>query len=164
MKAEIFQMKITKVAILGKLPTRNKAPFDDSGWDIWSVNKRPNEILLPRVNKWFDLHFEPFTSDQDFTRDNFPFKEIEEMLGGHYFNNTISYVIAYAIYKGYKEIALYGMAFNTEPEKKIKQYENVRELIFFAKGKGIKITAPFDSVMLQEYPQYTKEYVANKPK
>ena len=81
------------------------------------------------------------------------------MLGGHYFNNSISYVIAYAIYKGYKEISLYGMDFQTLAERKIKQYENVRELIFFAKGKGIKITAPYDKLMLQEYPQYTREYV-----
>ena len=122
---------IKKVAILGKLPTRLNAPFGDSNWEIWSVNKRPQETL-PRVDKWFDLHFEPFTPGQDFTRDNFPFEDIDAMLGGHYFNNSMSYVIAYVIYKGFKEIALYGMAFNSEPERKIKQYENVRELIFFA--------------------------------
>ena len=157
-------MKTTKVAILGKLNTRVQAPFGDISWDIWSVNRRPNEEKLPRVDLWFDLHFEPFTSGQDFTRENFPFEEIERMLGGHYFNNTISYVIAYAILKGYKEIALYGMNFSTAAEKQIKQYENVRELIFFAKGKGIKVTAPYDKIMVQEYPQYTREYVANKPK
>lgn len=157
-------MQRTKVAILGKLPTRFKAPFNNPEWEIWSVNKRPNEEPLLRVDKWFDLHFEPFTQGQDFTRENFPFEEIDEMLGGHYFNNSMSYVIAYAIYKGFKEITLYGMAFNSEPERKIKQYENVRELIFFAKGKGIKVTAPYDPIMLKEYPAYTKEYVANKPK
>ena len=157
-------MKITKVAILGKLTTKHKAPFDNPEWEIWSVNKRPIEDYLPRVDKWFDLHFEPFTPNQDFTRENFPFKEIEKMVGGHYFNNTVSYLIAYAIYKGYKEIALYGMRFDSIAEQKIKQYENVRELIFFAKGKGIKISSPADQIMLQEYPQYTQEYVANKPK
>lgn len=153
-----------KVAILGKLPTQDKAPFNDPEWDIWSINRRPNEKQKTRVDLWFDLHFEPFTPGQDFTRENFPFDEIENMLGGHYFNNTISYVIAYAILKGYKEIALYGMRFVTEAERKIKQYENVRELIFFAKGKGIKVTAPYDEIMIAQYPQYTKEYVANKPK
>ena len=61
-----------KVAILGKKPTRLKAPFNDKEWDIWSVNKRPDEIL-PRCDKWFDLHYEPFNENQDFTRDNFPF-------------------------------------------------------------------------------------------
>lgn len=153
-----------KVAILGKLNTREKAPFGCKEWDIWSVNRRENEKELPRVDLWFDLHFEPFTQGQDFTRENFPFDEIEQMLGGHYFNNTVSYLIAYAIYKGYKEIALYGMRFETPAEKQIKQYENVRELIFFAKGRGIKVTAPYDNIMVAEYPTYTKEYVENKPK
>ena len=155
---------IKKVAILGKLPTKLKAPFDDKEWDIWSVNRRSNEEKLPRVDLWFDLHFEPFTEGQDFNRDNFPFEVIEKMLGGHYFNNTVSYLIAFAIYKGYKEIALYGMSFSTSAEQKIKQYENVRELIFFAKGRGIKVTAPFDEVMLAEYPAYTKEYLKVKPR
>ena len=153
-----------KVAILGKLDTREKAPFDDKTWDIWSINKRPYEQPLPRVDLWFDLQFKPFSEDEDFTRENFPFEEIEKMVGGHYFNNTVSYVIAYAIYKGYKEIALYGMRFTTAAEQKIKQRENVRELIFFAKGRGIKVTAPFDEVMVEEYPAYTKEYVATKPR
>ena len=152
-----------KVAIVGKLPTKHKAPYNDTDWEIWSVNRRENEEL-PRVDLWFDLHFEPFSKGQDFTRENFPFDDIEAMLGGHYFNNTVSYVIAYAIYKGYKEIALYGMRFNNEAEMKIKQYENVRELIFFAKGRGITVTAPEDEVMVAEYPVYTPEYVANKPK
>ena len=155
-------MKNKKVAILGKLDTRYKAPFEDKSWDIWSVNKRPNEQPIPRCDLWFDLHFEPFSKDQDILRENFPFDEIDSMLGGHYFNNSVSYLIAYAILKGYKEIALYGMRFNAQAEIRIKQYENVRELIFFAKGKGIKVTAPYDSIMLQEYPQYTPEYLKNR--
>lgn len=153
-----------KVAIIGKLNTRFKCPYDKPDWDIWGINKKEWETLPFKVNLWFDLHFEPFSKGQDFTRDNFPFEEIEKMIGGHYFNNTVSYVIAYAIYKGYEEIALYGMRFDAPAEKLIKQYENVRELIFFAKGKSIKVTAPYDAVMLQEYPAYTKEYIANKPK
>ncbi len=151
-----------KVAILGKLSTKYKAPFNDKSWEIWGLNKRPFEEL-PRVDLWFDLHFKPFSAGQDFTRENFPFEKIDEMVGGHYFNNTVSYLIAYAILKGYKEIALFGMAFDNAAERKIGQYGNVRELIFFAKGKGIKVTAPADPVMVKEYPQYTKEYVKNKP-
>lgn len=164
MKKVQSQTTTTKVAILGKLPTKYKAPFNDTEWEIWSVNKHSDEANIPRVDLWFDLHFEPYKKNADFTRDNFPFDDIEKMVGGHYFNNTISYLIGYAILKGYKEIALYGMAFTTPAEQKIKQYENVRELIFFAKGKGIKVTAPFDKRMVEQYPLYTQEYVANKPK
>ena len=33
-----------KVAILGKLPTKFKAPFDDKKWDIWTLNYHNEEI------------------------------------------------------------------------------------------------------------------------
>jgi hypothetical protein len=56
--------------------------------------------------------------------------------------------------KGYEEIALYGMRFVTDDQPRVEQYANVRELIFFAKGKGIKVTAPYDDVMLKEYTLY----------
>lgn len=144
---------IKKVAILGKLPTKFKAPFGDDSWDIWTLNYHKEE--LPRVTLWFDIHaFNP-NKRADITRTNYPFEEAERMLGGQYFNNSISYMIAYAILKGYEEIALYGMRFNAQHEaRRDGEYQNVRELIFFAKGKGLKITAPQDQPMLIEYPLY----------
>jgi hypothetical protein len=64
-------------------------------------------------------------------------------------------LIAYAILQGYKEIALYGMRFDAEHEaRRNGEYQNVRELLFFAKGRGVKVTAPADRTMLQEYPYY----------
>lgn len=144
----------TKVAILGKLPTKMFAPFYLKDWDIWAFNYHKDERLLPRIDLWFDLHtFRP-NPKADIKRKDFPFKAIEEMLGGQYINNSASYLIAYAILKGYEEIALYGMQFNSDRENRTKQYQNVREMIFFAKGKGIKVTAPRDEKMLEEYPLY----------
>ena len=46
------------------------------------------------------------------------------------------------------------MRFYTDNEHRREEYQNVRELIFFAKGSGIKITAPYDEVMLKEYEYY----------
>lgn len=143
----------SKVAILGKLETKFKAPFDDFTYDIWAFNKHQEE--LPRVDMWFDLHTQSPNSKADIKRDIFPIKMVETMVGGKYFNNTVSYLIAYAILCGYKEIALYGMSFDASFEhRRNGEYQNVRELIFYAKGRGIKVTAPFDSVMLQEYEPY----------
>lgn len=142
-----------KVAILGKLPTKYGAPFGNKKWDIWIFNYH-NDIL-PRVTKWFDIHAEGANPDADITRKNFPFKKVEKLVGGQYFNNSASYLIAYAILQGYKEIALYGMRFNATLEvRRDGEYQNVRELIFFARGKGIKVTAPCDKEMLKEYPYY----------
>ena len=144
----------TKVAILGKLPTKFKAPFEDKEWDIWTLNKHIDCEKLPRVDLWFDIHSRGIYEKANITRENYPFKEAEELAGGQYFNNSISYMIAYAILKGYKEIALYGMRFTTDNEHRRGEYQNVREWIFYCKGKGIKVTAPEDSIMLQEYKLY----------
>lgn len=145
---------MNKVAILGKLPTKFKAPFNNSEWDIWTLNIHSDANLLPRVTHWFDIHAHGANPKADITRANFPFKEVEQLVGGQYFNNSIAYMIAYAILKGYKEIALYGMAFISDNEHRRSEFFNVRELIFFAKGKGVKVTAPVDPIMLKDYPYY----------
>ena len=142
-----------KVAILGKLPTKHNAPFGNTSWDIWAFNKHNDTI--PRVTKWFDIHAHKPNQDAEITRANFPFEEVEKLVGGQYFNNSVSYLIAYAILQGYEEIALYGMRFDAAHEaRRNGEWQNVRELIFFAKGRGIKVTAPADKEMMREYPYY----------
>lgn len=143
-----------KVAILGKLPTKFKAPFDDKSYDIWTLNYHSDYNKLPRIDLLFDIHAHKPNPKADIKREDYPFKDAENLLGGNFFNNTISYMIAYAILKGYKEIELYGMRFTNDNERRNSEYQNVRELIFFAKGLGIKVTSPEDSVMLKEYGYY----------
>ena len=144
-----------KLAILGKLDTKFNAPFDDPNYDIWAFNLHSDENQIKRVDVWFDIHTHEWVNPKAIIkRDNFPFDECHKLVGGHYFNNTVSYLIALAILKGYKEIELYGMRFNSGEEVRKQEYNNVRELIFFAKGRGIKITAPYDPIMLKEYPLY----------
>lgn len=152
-------MKITKkVAILGKLETKFKAPFDDLSYDIWAFNVHVDEAKLKRVTVWFDIHNKSnaYTPNPNatITRKNFPFKECEELVGGQYFNNSASYLIAYAILQGYEEIELYGMRFYTDFEQRKMERQNVREICMFARGRGIKISAPYDSCLLDEYPLY----------
>lgn len=145
---------MNKLAILGKLPTKFKAPFDNSDYDIWGFNYHEDFKKIKRYTLWFDIHANNPNPIANITRENFPFKECEELIGGQYFNNSASYLIAYAIMQGYKEIELYGMRFKAGHEnKRDGEYQNVRELIFFARGKGIKITTPYDD-LLKEYPLY----------
>lgn len=140
-----------KVAILGKLASKFNAPFEDWSWDIWAFNYHNEE--LPRVTTWFDIHKYGPNPIAEITRDNFPFDEVEKLVGGQYFNNTVSYLIAYAILKNYREIALYGMRFENDKESRRGEYHNLRELIFFAKGKGLIIEA-YDEPILRQYPLY----------
>lgn len=141
-----------KVAILGKLPTKKKAPFNNKDWEIWTCNYHQEE--LPRITRWFDIHANNPNPRADITRKNYPFKEVEKMLGGQYINNSFSYMIAYAIYKRYTHIALYGAQFLNDLERRTGQYSNVREILMFARGRGIKVTAPYDTIMIREYDRY----------
>lgn len=144
----------SKVAILGKLPTKFKAPFDNMSYDIWAFNTHSDADKIKRVSTWFDIHTRGFNPNADVKRAQFPFKECEELLGGQYFNNSASYLIAYAILKGYKTIELYGMKFIDGSERRRYERQNVRELIFFARGRGINISAPYDGELLREYELY----------
>ena len=141
---------------MSKLPSKFKAPFEDKTWDIWTLNRHIDFDKLPRIDLLFDIHAKSPNENANITRKNYPFKDVEQLLGGQYFNNSISYMIAYAILKGYKEIALYGMRFDASHEtRRNGEYQNVRELIFFAKGKGIRVISPVDNnVMLKEYERY----------
>lgn len=141
-----------KVAILGKLETKFKAPFDDPDFDIWGFNY--HKTMPPRYTEWFDIHTKNPNPIATITRKNYPFSAVTNLLGGNYINNSASYLIAYAILKGYKEIHLYGMRFLNDFERRNNEFQNVREMIFFAKGKGIKVLAPYDTIMLNEYPIY----------
>ena len=140
-----------KVAILGKLPSKYFAPFEDMSYDIWTCNY--NEVLA-RVDHVFDIHAHGANPKATINRSNFPFTKCEKLVGGQYFNNTFSYMIAYAILKGYKEIEIYGCRFIDDSEQRAKQKQSTRELVMFARGRGIKVTAPADECLLEEYEYY----------
>lgn len=146
-------MGTKKVVILGKLETKYSAPFEDPSWEIWSMNKHKDQELIPRVDKWFDIHENPSNPNADVLRKDFPFEKCKALMGGNYFNNITSYLIAYAIVEGYTEIALYGMRFTNDHDHRNVELDNVRQWIFFAKGRGVKIEIPCDKEFL--LPEYT---------
>ena len=141
-----------KVAILGKLVSKFNAPFEDMSYDIWTLNYHTED--LPRVTLWFDLHTKNPNPRANITRANYPFTAAEALIGGNYYNNSFSYMIAYAIIKGYEEIELYGCRFLHDQEVREQQRQSVRELVMFARGRGIKVTAPADECLLDEYEYY----------
>ena len=140
-----------KVAILGKLVSKYNAPFEDMSYDIWTCNYNDP---LPRVDHIFDIHSHGANPKATITRSNYPFRDVEELVGGQYFNNTFSYMIAFAILFHYREIELYGVRLYNDHEIREHQRQNVRELVFFARGRGIKVTAPADECLLEEYEYY----------
>ncbi len=144
----------TKFAILGKLDTKYYAPFDDSEWVILTMGRHLDHDLIPRIDKYFDIHLEHKVEnfEADIKRDNFPFEECKELLNGNYFCTTSAYLIAYAILEGATEIALYGMKFEIDHERRLEEKRNVRELVFFARGRNIKVY-DYDGIVTKEYDE-----------
>lgn len=146
-----------KIAILGKLKTKFNAPFDDDSWEIWSMNLHGDAKFIPRVDKWFDIHKKPGNINADVLRKDFDFDACRQLVGGNYFNNSVSFMIAFAILEGATHINLYGMRFECDHERRHGEYYNVRELVFFARGRGIIVEAPFDEVLLKDFDIYSED-------
>ena len=146
--------KMLKVAILGKLPSKMYAPFDDPEWEIWTCNKHK----IPRFTRWFDIHKNPSLYDNDInekliTLDKYPLEEVIDLLGGYYLNNSISYMIMYGVLLNASEIRLYGVALNNDHEIRTHQRQGTREICMFARGRGIKVWS-YEPTLLEEYPLY----------
>lgn len=128
-----------RFAILGKLESKFFAPFEDTDVTIISMNKHVDEILIPRVDFWFDLHEVPDKQDADFKKYNFPFEDCHKLVHGKRFCTTAAYLIAWCVLQGATEISLYGMRFTPDHERRIRELHNVREMIYFCWGRGITI-------------------------
>jgi hypothetical protein len=73
----------------------------------------------------------------------YPINEIIAKYGG-YFTNTISYMIAYAIYLGAKEIGIWGVDMAVDSEYH-HQRPSCEYFIGLAKGMGINVVIPAES-------------------
>ena len=146
-----------KVAIIGKLPSKWEAFKLDESWSIYGCNVHHDMNKIPRFDLWFDIHSNPskynIQSDKLITKNNYPLNEAISLVGGRFFNNSISYMIAYAILQGATHISLYGVRLSNSEEIRTKQRECVDRLLFFAKGRGIEVYSIEDTI-LQEYELY----------
>lgn len=129
-----------RYVILGKLPTKYYCPyFEDPDCCIISMNLHDDCYLLPRIDYWFDLHQTP-EIQADYTKDNFPFEECHKLVGRRFYS-TMAYMIAFAVLKGADEICIYGCRFTPDGNsRRERELHNVREMLFYCLGRGIKIT------------------------
>ena len=147
-----------KIALIGKLQSKLYAPYWDKEWQIWGCNKHIDFDIIPRYDLWFDIHKNPQTyseipQDKLILRDNDFIEWCNKELEGNYLNSSFAYMIMYAIKQGATEISLYGCGFYSDEEIRKQQKENVRELLFYCKGKGIKIYS-FEKSLTEEYEVY----------
>lgn len=130
------------------------APFDDPEWEIWTCNKH----RIPRFDLWFDIHKNISSYNENIrakliTRDKYPLEEVISLLDGYYLNNSISYMIMYAVLQDAKEIALFGVRMDNDQENRTHQKINVEQILFFCKGRGIKVWS-YEPNILAQFPLY----------
>lgn len=174
-----------KVAIVGSSDTtRNMAPYDDLSWEIWTLNDMC--ILgLPRIDRYFELHSDSMLdrechkiagvkAELEWLKTNetvpvymvdprdwvpaaveYPIDAIIKEFG-RYFTNTVSYMIALAIYEDVDEIGLWGVDMAHYSEYGT-QRPSCEYFIGLARGKGIPVHIPTESSLLSNRILYGQE-------
>lgn len=147
--------------LLAKGNTRTKCPFD--GAEVWGVNdvgsfpefkgKHIDRIFTfdPRSLEWLDkARVAPIWSWQPYADQKYPLKEVMKHFQTSYFTNTISYMLALAIYEKFERIHLYGV---DAPYGGIYFMEKsgLEYWIGRAQQAGVEVVPCEGSLMLQTY-------------
>jgi len=167
--------KKKKVAILGTVAHYALAPFDDESFEIWGINDLYLSEGVKRWDRWFQLHHPGYYTGRGagatyeemlatyskwdcpvylFQKHPqianslaFPYEKLVKEFGD-YFNNTISWIIAFAIHEGFKEIHIYGVDMSTHSEYGT-QRPSCEYFLGLARGRGIKVYIPPESTLLK---------------
>lgn len=117
-------------------------------WDTeehaWNKYNKSDRIRLAREYlKWLEeTEGTVYLAEEDETIQNskaFPFDEVIDKFG-FFFDNSASYMIAFAIMQGYKEIRIFGL--DLDDPKEAYAHRSVLYYIGYAKALGIKLFLP----------------------
>ena len=114
-------MALNDVILLAKGETRYLCPFDSE--EVWGVNDIGSDPKFEgkKIHKIFRFDptdsrllaemkaIAPIVSWQSYHDIRYPLDKILKEFNTEYISNTISYMIAYAIYTGVKQLRLYGV-------------------------------------------------------
>lgn len=82
----------------------------------------------------------------------FPLEDVANHLGEIYFNNTVAYAVAYALYLGVEQISLFGCDYiYPNAQKGEAGRACVEYWLGWAQKKGVKITLPSATPLLDSY-------------
>jgi len=135
------------VVILGTGMTLSK--FDKSehnSSEIWAVGSA-FELLKNKdisINKYFCLHKnEKLDYGDIIDQNNYPLQSIISKFNSRFFTNSISYMIAFALYNDFKKISLYGVDMDSESEYAFER-SSVMYWVGFAKGLSTEVSIASD--------------------
>jgi len=166
--------------------SRYLAPFDNDEWQIWACSpcldlEKQTFCELPRIDRFFELHkFDgpelrtklneqqvgmyrtwlksldiPVVAQDEDVGQPYPLQEVTERFG-KYLTNTISYMIALAIFEGATHISLYGVDMAAEEEFGA-QRPSCEWWLGLARGMGIEVFIPDQSDLLKTEYLYAFE-------
>ena len=165
-----------KVAIIGTAPSsRMLAPYNDPEWKIWGCSPG-NQNALPRFDLWFELHGNllwpecesygkpyldwlsklqvPVFMQAGIYGNHvpkalpFPKDQLVNEFGPFFFTSSFSWMTAFAIVLGAKEVAMYGIDMASR-EEYILQRPGGYYFIVEGARRGVKVWAPYESDIMQ---------------
>lgn len=138
---------VKSVVILGTGLTLSKfETTEHNGSEIWAVGSAfPIVDQLKVVSTYFCLHTDETVDFEGpiITQNNYPLKEIIAKYKSRFFTNSISYMIAYAIYSGFEKIFMYGVDMDIDGEYTFER-PSVTYWIGFARGCGVEVNIASD--------------------
>lgn len=136
-----------KVVILGTGMTLTKFKEEEhNGSEIWAVGSAFNLLRNKiKVDRYFCLHKdETLDFDGDIIdQKKYPLQEIIEKYNSRFFTNSISYMIAYALYEGFGNISIYGVDMDSQSEY-VFERPSVSYWIGFARGLSCEVEIASD--------------------
>lgn len=179
--APVAEVKPLKIAVVGTAPSsRMLAPYNDPAWTIWACSPG-NMNVIPRADAWFEIHgnllwpenehygrpylewlnkiaetISVYMQNQNWVPKAkvFPKDELVAEFGRDFFSSTFAWMIAYALKQpNIAHIAMYGVDMASRDE-----YILQRPAFYFwrylARQRGVEISAPHESDIMQSPPLY----------
>lgn len=170
-----YKRKNDTVIILGTAETLKVVPWNEPDTDYWACQPVITYPVVEgkRIDLLFEMHKpEYYLKDEVLERINksniptymvqavpqipksitYPLKEIQEWVKHpklkRFFSSTISYMIAFALYSGYKFIELYGVHMSHEEEKYSIQRNSCEAWLNYGLGLGVDYWIPDQSSIM----------------
>lgn len=151
-----------ELILLGKGLSMKDCPYDTEVWVVSSVLGTP-DARFDCISKAFAFddfkvdkeyihiakkHNIPLVSTRSYFTEPYPTEGIRQAFKINYFRNSISYMIAMAIYQGYEKLRLYGVDQGPEWD-----YITTRPYVMFwlgvAVGRGVRFELTENSLLME---------------
>mgnify|MGYP001598551675 CR=1 FL=1 len=167
-----------KIAIIGTSPSKNLAPINDPGWDIWICNIGGYNHFK-KWNRIFEIHRRWEESDKEYLEDLKkigPPQQVVSIIplggpanvvldrdklfkkyGAIWFSSSLAYMLGCALEENPTDIGIWGVDMESH-EEYVVQFAGCRHFLDLARYVGIKIHIPDRCLLLREPTAYPDRF------